>query len=106
MGKSLSVGVIALCALATMPVQAKTGDMFTDQGFTVQSRPSVPSDQNYGYASHPDMFPPQAPYVRTDKDMFDSVPKASDPNIEQRFSAHGSIQAPPGRLFQDPNEAR
>lgn len=89
---------------AATPVHAtKTGDLFEDQGIAVQNRPEVPSDQYYGWRTHPDMFPGQQPIMRTDKDMFDFMPVPGDPGIEKHFSAHMNRPAPDGPLFNNPN---
>src|SRR5690348_8719172 len=98
MARWLVMMIIMLAlGMAAAPAHAKkTGDMFDDEGIEVQNRPEVPSDQNYGWRTHPDMFRPPQPFMRTDKDMFDFVPVPANPGIEKEFTAHMKDPGPSG----------
>lgn len=94
------LAVMIAAALSVSPARAATGDMFADHGMIVSNRPWVPSDRFH----HADMFPASAPYLRTDKDMFDDVTPPGNPDVEDHFSAHlRSIPDEP--LFHWPKEA-
>jgi len=103
MARLLVAGSIVFCALlgGTSVRAARSGDMFTDQGLIFTNRPPVPSDQYYAYTSQPDMFRTQAPYVRTNKDMFDFIHPPPNPGIEHEFSAR-RLPVPYGPLFGGP----
>jgi hypothetical protein len=104
MRRYILLAVLIACTFASPPAFAiRDGDMFDEQGITVQNRPWVPSDEYYGYTGlQRDMFPSTQLFMRSGKDMFDFMQPSGDPNIEGRFSAH-IRGAPPTPLFHNPN---
>jgi hypothetical protein len=99
----VAILLVTLCSTASA-LAKRTGDLFEDQGIAVQNRPWVPSDHYQGYRMYPDMFRPQQPYIRTNKDMFDFMPVPPNPGIEHRFSAHPErTPVPASPLFHNPN---
>ncbi|MDD5586331.1 MAG: hypothetical protein PHY92_05160 [Alphaproteobacteria bacterium] len=97
-GSSAAAAIILLLAAGA---QAKSGDMFTDQGMGPYNRPPVPSDRYVG----PDLFPPAPVFIDPKADMFRRLRAPYDFGRSDMFVTHpGPVPYYP--IFQYPEPKR
>lgn len=96
-GFGFALFVMLLLAPPVFARDRNTGDLFSDQGWAAQDRPSVPSDRNRSG----DMFKTPPPISSPNADVFDRVKPDYDFGREDMVYPHPA-PIPHYPLFSDP----